>query len=394
MKKLLSISLACIGLLAVWFTWNHHRQDEAADQLHYERNETELVVSNLSNAAVQLFGAGNALESATLVSGFDGSSIWLHPGNYFLNITHNGRSFFLPAPMIGYRAGPDEEGSFIISIRPAPKEFPPRLFNSSSAFLFIPGGNFLLGDRQNPRETHYVWLTGYFVYPFEITNAEFRAFLNDPEGYGNSANWCVNGKRWKSLNASRTTAKLKSTDTEYSRFGQDDQPVTWVNWFEANAYCRWATNKVGKARWLYSLPNDAEWEKAARGPDNFDYALGMTISDDEVDLYNWKKNSDALVTVTGIEQTKKIFTPNRYGLYNITGNVAEWTQSLNIPYNRDHPYVDDERNHDETPGLRSVRGGSWYSAAISYLYIPYRDAFHPEQSSQELGFRVVVKALP
>ena len=61
---------------------------------------------------------------------------------------------------------------------------------------------------------------------------------------------------------------------------------------------------------------------------------------------------------------------------------------------RDHPFADDERNHDDTPGVRSVRGGSWYSASIAYLYIPYRDSFQPEHSNQELGFRVVAKALP
>lgn len=45
-------------------------------------------------------------------------------------------------------------------------------------------------------------------------------------------------------------------------------------------------------------------------------------------------------------------------------------------------------------GQRSVRGGSWYSASIAYLYIPYRDSFQPEHSNQEVGFRVVAKMLP
>ena len=151
------------------------------------------------------------------------------------------------------------------------------------------------------------------------------------------------------------------------------------------AFCVWDGGR---------LPTDAEWEKVARGPDGFDYALGMTISDDEVSLYNWRKNPGASVTVVGIQSTRDSYMPNRYGIYHLTGNVAEWSQSVNVPYNRDHPYLEDERNHDETPGLRSARGGSWYSAAISYLYIPYRDAFQPEHCNQELGFRIVAKALP
>jgi len=78
----------------------------------------------------------------------------------------------------------------------------------------------------------------------------------------------------------------------------------------------------------------------------------------------------------------------------MTGIVVEWTQSVNVPFNRDHPFVDDERNLDATPELRTARGGSWYSACTTYLYIPYRDAFQPEPSTQNIGFRFVAKALP
>jgi formylglycine-generating enzyme required for sulfatase activity len=88
------------------------------------------------------------------------------------------------------------------------------------------------------------------------------------------------------------------------------------------------------------------------------------------------------------------FRPNRYGLYHMTGNVAEWMQGMFVPSNQTRPYRDDERNHDDTPGLRVARGGSWYGAATSYLSIPYRDAFQPEHNSQESGFRVVVRHLP
>jgi hypothetical protein len=56
--------------------------------------------------------------------------------------------------------------------------------------------------------------------------------------------------------------------------------------------------------------------------------------------------------------------------------------------------VDDDRNHDDTAGLRVARGGSWYSASIAILYIPYRDAFQPEHSTQDIGFRIAAKLLP
>ena len=100
-------------------------------------------------------------------------------------------------------------------------------------------------------------------------------------------------------NACRATALLKPTDGDYARFGQDDQPVVLVNWFETDSYCRWLSKKYGKGIWIFSLPTEAEWEKAARGPDNFDYALGASVSDQEVSQYNWKKNPTAEVTVIG-----------------------------------------------------------------------------------------------
>jgi formylglycine-generating enzyme required for sulfatase activity len=367
---------------------------ERNEQIHYEREETELIVSNLIAAKISLFKAGKNLADTTRIAEFNGERLWLRRGNYFLRAEYGEKKFFLPVPILGYRSGPDDAGAFMVTLRPLPAVYPPRLLSSLPEFVYIPSGNFLFGDRLNPREPHYLWLTGYFINPFEVSNAEFREFLNDPAGYADSTNWTRAGRRWKAKNSSQATALLKVTDVDYQRFGQPDQPVVWVNWFEANAYCRWLTKKIGGGRWLFSLPTEAEWEKAARGPDNLDYGLSMFISDNETPLYNWKKNPDALITVVGMQDSYSIYQPNRFGLYHLTGNVVEWTQSTNRPYNRERPYVDDDRNHDDAVGLRVARGGSWYSASIAILYIPYRDTFQPEHSTQDIGFRIVAKQLP
>jgi len=377
------------GLFASWYI-----DREQSEQLHYEREETELIISNLSGVPIHLFKAGKDLQGATEITTFDGHRIWLPPGNYFLRVDQAGGSFFYPVPIIGYQGGPDENGAFVVTIRSAPSEFPPRLLSPLSEFVYIPSGHFLLGDRLNLHEPHYVWLTGFFMSPFEVTNEEFREFLNDSDGYADDSNWTETGRRWKARNSSEATARLKPTDTEFKRFGQPDQPVVLVNWFEANAFCRWLTRKMGKGQWLFGLPTDAEWEKAARGPDSFDYALGMSISDNEVPLYNWTKNPGAKVTVVGFQDSQSAYTPNRYGLYHMSGNVAEWTQSLYRPSNKQRPYVDDDRNRDDQVGLRVLRGGSWYSASIAILYIPYRETFQPEVSTPYLGFRIVARPLP
>lgn len=383
-------SVAAIGGgVALWVT-----EREQTERLRYEQGETELIVSNVARVPVQLFKAGNTLQEITPVSTFNGERIWLSQGDYFLKVYQPGSTTYYPVPIIGYRSGPDADGAFAVTIRPSPSSVPPRLLPQSPEWVSIPSGHFLLGDRINPREPHYVWLPGFFMSPFEVTNAEFRVFLNDPHGYPEEANWTEQGRRWKSRTASQATALLKPTDSDFSRFGQPDQPVVRVTWFEAHAFCRWLTRKIGNGHWLFALPTEAEWEKAARGPDNFDYALSRTLSDEEVRLYNWKKNPDAPVTVVSIRETRMAYTPNRYGLYHMSGNVVEWTQSLHRSYNRQHPYVDDDRNHDEVPGQRVARGGSWYSASIALLYISYRDAFQPEVSNHDLGFRLVARVLP
>ena len=367
---------------------------ERTERFRYEHEETLLIVANLAQAPLRLFKSRRSISDAEPISRIEGSQVWLPIGDYFVEAELLGQKLFYPVTILGYRSGPDAEGTLALTIRPLPTEVPPAS-STSSNFVFIPSGSFVIGDRRNPRQPHHVWTQGFFMNRFEVSNAEYRAFLHNPDGYAADANWTDSGIRWRSRNTSQATALSKPGDAEYHRFGQDDQPVSGVNWYEINAYCRWLTRTRGGGRWLFSLPTEAEWEKAARGPDSFDYGLGSTVSDEEVKLYNWKKNPSAEVTVVGLEETRLHFSPNRYGLYHMSGNVAEWTATLDRPFNRDAAYRDDDgRNREDANGRRVVRGGSWYSASVAILYLPYRETFQPEVSAPYLGFRTVAKPLP
>ena len=365
------------------------------DDRHYARGETELQISNVAGYPVSLFRAGRQVLDAMSINDNPTASLWLSAGNYFLSArTDDGHELLFPVSLTGYRSGPDVDGAFTVTVRPAPAESPPQLRQDLPAYRFIPSGTFLLGDRLNPQEPHHVWQTAYFISPFEVTNSQYHAFLSTPDGYPDDANWTEEGRKWKVAGTSHASAQLTPTKADYVRFGLPDQPVTYVTWFEANAFCHWLTRRIGNGRWQYSLPTDAEWEKAARGPDNLDYGLGSTVSDADVDLYNWRKNPATREPVIGINASLTQFRPNRYGLYHMTGNVLEWSQSKYRPYSRAVPFADDDRNHDDGTDRRSARGGSWYSASNAYLQIPYRDAFQPEHNSHELGFRIVVHRLP
>ena len=386
---------ASIILIGAVITLIIYHSSALKEQRRYEREETQFFLTNLPGANVSLLKAGSSIEAAVVMPEFKPEGMWLSRGNYFLRVEQEGKLSFYPVPIVGYRGGPDKEGAFTVTIRPSFSPSPPRLLANLPEFVSIPSGHFMFGDQLRPSEPHYVWLTAYFMSPFEVTNAEFMEFIDDPSGYTNDANWTEAGKQWKKTNRSNATTLLKTANTDLKRFGQLDQPVVQINWFEANAFCHWLTLKIGGGRWIFGLPSEAEWEKAARGPDNFDYGLGMNISDDQVKLYNWRKNPGTQVTVVGWEETKRNYQPNRYGLYHMSGNVAEWTQSVYRTYNRQHPYVDDDdRNHDTTPGERVLRGGSWYTASIAVLYIPYRENFRPDVETPYLGFRIVARPVP
>lgn len=384
------VSLLLLLVLFWWIATSDDREENG----RFSRGETELEVANPGDASIALLIAGDSYGQVRELSASLSDRQWLPPGRYMLRAAAGACTLWYPVPLTGYRSGPDEEGTFRVTVRSCPDILPPTLPESPAPFVHLPAGSFLFGGRLNPREQHHVWLPAFFLARFELTNGEFRRFTEDPEGYENDGNWTERGRRWREGGVSRATAALRPSDPAFMRFGRDDQPVLWVNWFEAMAYCSWLTRTIGEGRWLYQLPTEAEWEKSARGPESFDFMLGMQVSDAEADLYNWRKNPGADTTVVGSSATPGRYPSNTYGIYHLTGNALEWTRSQYVPFNRHNPYRDDARNDPEGDGHRVARGGSWYSASNAYLNVSYRDAFQPEHSSQELGFRIVARRLP
>jgi formylglycine-generating enzyme required for sulfatase activity len=356
------------------------------------RGETEVRISVPAGLSGTVYRAGDTLQEATRLESAR-ESMWLPEGRYFLEVpTPDGPPLFYAISLRAGERGPDADGSFAIAVRTTIP--PPLVADASPPFVVVPAGQFELGDRRNPGESQHVWLPAYFIGAFEVTNADFRRFLNDPGGYDDRANWTSSGWAWKQRGTSRITARLDRRDPNYLRFGVDDLPVVLVTWHEARAYCRWLTRRHERDGWIFRLPSEAEWEKAARGPDTFDYGLGMTLSEPQASLYNWKKNPHVATTLVGFRATRERYAPNRYGVYHASGNAAEWTRTLSRPYNWHSPYREDDRNDEEASGLRVTRGGSWYSATTSRLGLMYREEFQPELSSDDLGFRIVAVRLP
>ena len=178
MKKLFVIGGAVVVLAARDARVEIFSVEQRAEALHYEREETELIISNVAGANATLFKAGNNLQDAIPISSKAEDRIWLPRGNYFLKVEQAGRSFFYPIPIVAYRSGPDKDGTFGITVRLPTSDAPHGLLPGLPDYVFVPSGSFLFGDHLRVQEPHYVWLGSFYIYPFEVTNAEFREFLD------------------------------------------------------------------------------------------------------------------------------------------------------------------------------------------------------------------------
>jgi gliding motility-associated lipoprotein GldK len=179
-------------------------------------------------------------------------------------------------------------------------------------------------------------------------------------------------------------------------------PVVGVNWMQAKAFCAWRTLKKNtyiKSRKgshdrtnSFRLPSEAEWEYSARGGlESATYPWGgpYTKNDRGCFLANFKPMrgdyaaDEALYTVEA-----KSFQPNGYNLYNMAGNVAEWTESAYDPNAYEYVSSMNPNNTDKSNKRKVVRGGSWKDVAY-FLEVSTRAFEYADSARSFIGFRTV-----
>jgi hypothetical protein len=155
-NRLLLTFVICAGLAVVAFVVVMRLAGgNRTEPGRFEQGGTEVIISNIPGASAQLFKAGANLDDLTEIP-FEGESSWLPKGDYFFRVEHTGRTLFYPVPGFDYRSGPDKHGTLIITMRSPSPLSPPRLLATSPDFVYIPSGHFLIGDRLNQQEPHYV----------------------------------------------------------------------------------------------------------------------------------------------------------------------------------------------------------------------------------------------
>ena len=253
----------------------------------------------------------------------------------------------------------------------------------TDAIVLIQGGTFLMGSpedepwRSADETQHSVTVSDFYLSAHEVTQAEYQAFMGENP----------------------------------SAFSGENLPIENVSWVDAIAYC----NALSQAQGLtpayqpegetvvwdrsadgYRLPTEAEWEYACRAGTITPFNTETSISVDEANYwghypYQIEENyfsQENLETKPGIyrEETVPVgsFAPNRFGLYDMHGNVSEWVWDA---YGAYPAKTQEDPVGAETGERRVNRGGAWNDFAKN-LRSAYRAAAPAENASFAIGFRV------
>ena len=190
-------------------------------------------------------------------------------------------------------------------------------------------------------------LKGFYIDRFEVVYREYKRFV-DATGSRPTNGWGGSG----------------------FQKAQENYPVVSINWYEADGYCRWLGRR---------LPTEEEWEKAARGTDGRVYPWGNE--------YDPKKGNTGGAGTGGAVSVGS-FEGDRspYGVYDMAGNVMEWTASWYKPYPGS-----DLKSDDFGEKFKVVRGDSWGDTGHYYLAYysraSYRLNVNPEERFAFIGFR-------
>jgi formylglycine-generating enzyme required for sulfatase activity/serine/threonine protein kinase len=209
------------------------------------------------------------------------------------------------------------------------------------------------------------------ISPTETTVAQFRDFVQQT-GYVNP--------HWQNYPCESAGGRLPDwNDPGYAQ--DDDFPVVCVAWADAVAYAQWLSRITGQH---YRLPTEAEWEYAARAGTSTQFWWGETFRDGMAACQSCPPKVPTQAAAV------KSYPANGFGLYEMSGNVREWTCSAFEPYAAQGA-AGQCASGDAV--RMAVRGGSWRQPQVQ-LGSGSRDAYEPYRRNAWTGFRLVQELTP
>ncbi|MCC6460978.1 MAG: SUMF1/EgtB/PvdO family nonheme iron enzyme [Saprospiraceae bacterium] len=266
-----------------------------------------------------------------------------------------------------------------------------------AGMVLVRGGTFQMGSTEgedNEKPLRAVTLSDFYLGKFEVTVAEFKAFVEDShyqtDAEKGDSSWGYEGTEWK---------KIKGRNWRHDPEGNPapgNHPVANVSWNDATAYCQWLSKKTGEE---YRLPTEAEWEYAAgNGSRHSRYSWGDgppsgkkggNLADESgATRFKWTKDATTIFVGynDGYAATAPVgsFEANELGLFDMTGNVWEWCADWYDTY----PTSSQPNPSGPASGSgRVLRGGSW-SDYPQFCRVAFRNGFTPGVRGYDAGFRL------
>ena len=223
--------------------------------------------------------------------------------------------------------------------------------NISFEMKLIPGGTFMMGSPDNEQDRtpdegpqFEVAVDAFWMGTFEVTFEEYNVFRDKALDVPTT-----NNPEWNADAVARPSPPYE--DPTFG-MGKDGFPAASMTQFAALQYCKWLSDKTGV---FYRLPTEAEWEYACRAGSTGRYYFGD--ESEQLDAHAWHyENSNEAYHKVGQK------SPNPWGLYDMLGNVSEWT----LDEYKEDAYVQLANTNEVNPWIkptklhpRTVRGGSW-----------------------------------
>jgi iron(II)-dependent oxidoreductase len=299
----------------------------------------------------------------------------LHECMHAEAITYTRQTLGYPAPRLALAPPPD--------VSPERRSTAERALRGDTR---VSGGEFRLGSARdsdfvfdNEQWEHPVEVKPFAIARTPVTNAEFAEFV-EAGGYRRSEFWSPAGWHWRETTGAEHPVYWRRDGAriwlrrEFDRIGilEPSHPVIHVNWYEADAWCRWAGRR---------LPDETEWEMAASGgePSKALYPWGDVAPDPARANLDWRR-------MGCIDVSELPDGDSAAGCRQMIGNVWEWTATDFQPYPGFSPGPYKEYSAPWFGDHKVLRGGCWATRSI-LIRNAYRNFYRPDRRDVWAGFR-------